>query len=353
MEDTDDSSLVLADDNSSDDGSNYTEWYLDEEILNRLKQNDPSIEKLDIRFNTDDEDEFDANDIDWEEEGISAISKNTHIKSLSIEMWPSGAVDANASEENVKLFLQAVSNNRSIRHFTVNGDDVDSGDMMELLSPCFQHNDVLSFQVNYFHLTSRSVSLMGNALSKGRSLRKFKLENIDGNGDDQDAATAFAAAVIKTKSLQSLDMRFVKSNNWRSLLTPLLNSTDSVLEKLVLRNSNIDDEGLTGLVGALGNNSSLRELRIGENESITKAGWVSLFGYLGNPISLLEHVDLTGQRSYVIGATYIITDDLAYALARAICTNTKLKRLNLTNNYSIKPAGWRTFFNTLRNCNLH
>ena len=47
MEDIDGSSLVLADDDGSDYGSNLKEWDLDEVILNRLKQNDPSIEKLD------------------------------------------------------------------------------------------------------------------------------------------------------------------------------------------------------------------------------------------------------------------------------------------------------------------
>lgn len=44
MEDNDDSSLVLADDDDDDasvDDSNYKEWNLDEDILNRLKQNDP------------------------------------------------------------------------------------------------------------------------------------------------------------------------------------------------------------------------------------------------------------------------------------------------------------------------
>ena len=91
-------------------------------------------------------------------------------------MWHDEEDDDNAMyayEENAKLLLRAVSNNRSIRHFTMNGDIVDSGDMMEALSPCFRHNDVLSFEVDSFYLTARSASLMGNALSKGRSLRNL------------------------------------------------------------------------------------------------------------------------------------------------------------------------------------
>ena len=97
------------------------------------------------------------------QEGVSAISENTYIKSLSIYMWHDEEDDDNAMyayEENAKLLLRAVSNNRSIRHFTMNGDIVDSGDMMEALSPCFRHNDVLSFEVDSFYLTARSASLI-------------------------------------------------------------------------------------------------------------------------------------------------------------------------------------------------
>ena len=95
----------------------------------------------------------------------------------------------------------------------------------------------------------------------------------------------------------------------------------SVLAKLDLRDSNVDDEGVTGLVDALGNNSSLRELKFDQNESITRAGFVSLIRYLGNPSSLLENVDLrTGCYS---SNSSIINDELAGRLASALCTNTK------------------------------
>ena len=100
---------------------------------------------------------------------------------------------------------------------------------------------------------------------------------------------------------------------WSSLLIPLLNSTDSILEKLVLRNSNIDDEGMTGLVDALGSKSSLKELNIGSTKTITRAGLVYFIRRLGNPISLLEDLDLSGR--YTSGS--IINDELAGAFARS------------------------------------
>jgi len=426
----------------------------------------PIIKKLNVLFRNDDDsdeedDNYDANDIDWNQEGVSAITENTYLKSICVNRWQS-EVDDEANANNAKALLQAVSNNRSIRHFTMNGDIIQSEDMMEVLSPCLQHNNVLTFEVDCFDLTAKSVLHLSSALSKGKSLRKFTLDNSCGDvGDklafqlvasleshtnlkelkldfafdpvegynyciklgnllrqslsklevlhlnysviDEKGAIALgsglensarlkklslrriksitstgwiaifqglttpqssleeldlydntfnddaSASLAKIKSLQSLNLSNVKSNSWRSLLAPLLNSTDSVLDKLVLRNSNIDDEGLTGLVDILGNNSSLRELTLGENRStFTRAGMVSLIRYLGNPSSLLEHVDLSGDHR----SGSIINDELAGTLASALRTNTKLKKLNLTNNYRIRPGGWLTFFNTLRNSTL-
>ena len=476
----DNRTVLLADDNDddvSDYGRDFKEWYLDVNILNRLKQNDPTIEKLYIRFEANAENEFDANGINWEQEGSRAISENTHIKSLAVSMW-SGQGDfpyTAASKENAKALLQAISNNRTIRHLTMSGSSlIDEGHTMEILSPCFQYNRILRLELNSFNLSPRSAQILEDTVSKGNSLRIFKIQSLNGGTDelvaniitslktqcnlrkleliidfraeakafgkwcsalgnllqntstlavldtgythigdmgadslgdglannttlnklslhpskhgpceiisitsagwatifkgltnsrssleeldlssnelDNDAATALAAAVIEIKSLRSLNLSQVKSNSWRSLLTPLPNSTGSVLEKLVLRNSNIDDEGLTELIDALGNNSSLKELDIGGNRSpFTRAGLISFIRHVGNPISSLEGLDLSG--SFSSGG--IINDELAGALANALRTNTKLKRLNLSHSPAITPAGWRTFFDmfTLRNSN--
>ena len=467
MEDNGSSLSLDDDDDDSDYVNKFEEWELDEDILNRLKQNDPTIEKLYIRSNAENEDDFDANDINWQQEGSKAISKNTHIKSLSIRLLQNQAANAYemyASEENAKSLLRAVSNNRTIRCLSMSGDLVDSGYMMLVLSSCFQCNRLLRFEVDGFVLCSRNAQMLENAFTKGNSLRIFKLKDSYGGDDesaskivnslvahtnlreleldfsndikttyrwcsalgnllqnttklavldlgynhiddmgadvlgkalgknatlnklflcgiksitsigwagifqgltnprslleeldissnelDDDAATAFAAAVIKIKSLKSLDLNFVKTSTigWSSLLIPLLNSTDSILEKLVLRNSNIDDEGMTGLVDALGSKSSLKELNIGSTKTITRAGLVYFIRRLGNPISLLEDLDLSGR--YTSGS--IINDELAGALANALRTNTRLKRLNLSNCPAITPAGWLTFFDTVRNSN--
>ena len=58
---------------------------LNEETLLQLKRNDPSVTALEAYFRFGHSNYcFDANDIDWENEG-NCIGENTHLKSLSVD----------------------------------------------------------------------------------------------------------------------------------------------------------------------------------------------------------------------------------------------------------------------------
>jgi len=59
---------------------------LDEKVLQRLKQRDPTITHLRVDFSCDD-DEYIFNSIDWEKDG-HCISDNTHLKKLTISYRP-------------------------------------------------------------------------------------------------------------------------------------------------------------------------------------------------------------------------------------------------------------------------
>ena len=81
---------------------------IDEDILRRLKENDPTIAALSLSMGTA-AGVFDALSIDWELEG-GAVAENTHLKSLSIDFGP-GDEPATA---NAKAFYGAISKNKSI-----------------------------------------------------------------------------------------------------------------------------------------------------------------------------------------------------------------------------------------------
>ena len=60
---------------------------LEEKVLQRLKQRDPTITHLRVDFSCDDDGEYIFNSIDWEKDG-HCISDNTHLKKLTISYRP-------------------------------------------------------------------------------------------------------------------------------------------------------------------------------------------------------------------------------------------------------------------------
>ena len=111
---------------------------IDEDILRRLKENDPTIAALSLSMGTA-AGVFDALSIDWELEG-GAVAENTHLKSLSIEFGP-GDEPATA---NAKAFYGSLSKNKSIDHLYMYG--VIS---FTILSTFFEHNHNLPSLLKY------------------------------------------------------------------------------------------------------------------------------------------------------------------------------------------------------------
>jgi len=71
---------------------------------------------------------------------------------------------------------------------------------------------------------------------------------------------------------------------------------------------------------------------------------------LADPNTSLVSLDLSD--GYSNGQdTYTIDDECFGTLASVLCTNTKLKKIDLSWNNSISTTGWQVFFNTPRNSN--
>ena len=82
------------------------EWMkVDEDILIRLKRNDPTLNQLEVSL--DERDQF----IDWEKEG-RAISENTHIKYLFVANPEDD--DSEKYIPNLKAFYRGLAGNRSV-----------------------------------------------------------------------------------------------------------------------------------------------------------------------------------------------------------------------------------------------
>ena len=110
---------------------------LTEDVMVQLKNNDPTITTVDIFFDDDDGVYFDATTIDWEKDG-SAISDNMHLKAVYTNKWYH--YDDETDVANAKAFCRALSKNRSIKRYYMDGCPLDVGETFSLLTPFFKHN---------------------------------------------------------------------------------------------------------------------------------------------------------------------------------------------------------------------
>ena len=83
------------DEEESDDESDWIDF--DEDILRRLKDNDPTVFSLSVMCSGEG---FNALSIDWKLEG-GAIAENMHLKSLSIITFGQGEENATATTKIV------------------------------------------------------------------------------------------------------------------------------------------------------------------------------------------------------------------------------------------------------------
>ena len=179
----------------------------DEDVLRRLKSNDPAISALEI---TVDDGRFNGLEIDWEVEG-GAFAENTHLTSLCIYQTTFQQEVAAENEANSKLFCNALSKNRSIKELYIEGYPIDVGDMMKILSPIFEHNNLRSLVIYNFDLSERSARLLAsNLLECPTSLRKLVFR-INGEGDDGWQAKIVAALEIH-HNLRVLELCFNQYN---------------------------------------------------------------------------------------------------------------------------------------------
>ena len=335
-----DASEESDDESESVDDEDYTE--LDENVVAQLKNNDSTINHINLFFSPDDDDIFDATTIDWEKDGC-AISENTHLKSLYSDKWNH---EIETDTANAKAFCNALSRNRSIKHYDMAGWPLEVGETFTILSPFFEHNKNLrSFEHNSGLCPKSSQSLM-LALAKSKSLRKVSLQC--GHIDD-DSEEYVATSLGAHQNLRDLKLCFRNGNGggesngmkWIIALGGLLQNHVSKLRTLDLNNNYLGDEGAFILGEALSKNRTLKKLYISSMKSITSIGWAALFRGIANSVSL-EEINVSYNSIGNEGAVYFAAE---YAIAR----KSSLKSLDMHGERSILSAGWSTLFRSLFN----
>jgi len=130
------------------------------------------------------------------------------------------------------------------------------------------------------------------------------------DGIDDERARAIAILLAENKALKALNIsrnRSITSAGWIKCFHLLLNSgPKSNVEKLMLVSTNIDNEGATLLADRLVVHTSLKELDLSENSSITASGWVEYFRVLADSGIALEKLNVRDTHIDDEGVTFLI-----------------------------------------------
>ena len=337
----------VPDDNESESDDDEDYYELDEDIMRRLNNNDPNIDTISVTFSPapDDEDIFDASTFDWEKDGV-AITENTHLKKLYTDDWHH---EDETQLANAKAFCNALSKNRSIEHFSIDGWPLGVDDTCSILSPFFEHNTNLRSVGIFSGMDVTTLPIFTSALAKCKSLRKIGLQC---KGMEDELAAELVASLSTHHNLKTLSLNNISDSGkqWCIALGNLLQNPESKLEKLSFNYANnyanINDEAAVALGGALGNGSKLKKLSLAHVHSITSTGWLALFqGLLTNTNSSLEELDINYSNGIDDKAL------LTFAAEYSISKNTSLKTLEICSNESesISTSVWGTLFRSLFN----
>ena len=338
---------MKVDDEDSDDESDSEDEEnieLTEDVMVQLKNNDPNVTKVNIVCDDDDDGIFDATTIDWEKDGC-AISENTHLKVLWTNAWQR---EDETEIANAKAFCRALSKNRSIKHYYMDGCPLGAEDTFTILTPFFKHNINLRSFTLYGDFGVRHSQVVMLALAECQSLRKVSLNC----GADDDVAEYLVSSLGAHLNLREVSLYFRNGNGngesngkkWVVALGNILQNHVSKLRTLNLDSNEIWDEGASVLGEALSKNRTLKKLYISSMNSITSFGWAALFRGIANSVSL-EEINVSYNK-------FGDKEALSFAAEYAIARKSSLKSLNMSHlkcAQSITSIGWGTLFRSLLN----
>ena len=332
----------------------------DNNILQRLKQNDPSITHLNIPLdcigNFTQNDECNFNNIDWKVDG-DCIINNTQLKHMKIyyrgiclgrsvdQPYVLGEIGHKLPTRNqLQDFFSCIYRNRSINIICFNSicvcDEFGGG----LIKGLSGHHSLVRLDIGqdyYTGIDGQWGSIGCRAIGKviNHPLTKLKDLRLSYSKLDDQAIQTLSDAIMGINILQKLCLngnKDVTSVGWRALSTVLQHPNCKLIKISLNHNANIKNKSVHEGVNILGSalrGSSVKALDLSSNKSIITNKWQTLFDQLYH--SSVESLELSDNK----------IDDAGLASVANIHT---LKSLVLGINRLITPTGWQSFFNSLQ-----
>ena len=225
-----------------------------------------------------------------------------------------------------KFLGQGLAQNQSIRGLYIHGDLGVAG--LQTLAPLLQNTNTLeelSFSTT-INECAQNIALLLNQ-SQVKSLKRLLLDdnNLSGEGFE-----AIASALRAQPQLEELDLSTISREDapfdqrgYAALGATMKNWTSPSLNKLVINESDLDDEGLLALAEGMANCVNLEHLYLRGNDQITEVGLRAM--------SYLFQLKKFCLRSLDLSSTGIENDGMI-TLASGLATFESLKSLTLAGN---------------------
>ncbi len=262
---SDEGSLVY--DSSSHEGDPDEEF---EANLQRIRENDPQMKRLDVDGNFDYEQNM--SDEEWEQLGHD-IANNTHLKTV-------GVVDDALNDHKMSFLFRGLTRSDSIKDMNLCNNNLSVAGVRSMVPFLQNTNNFRELTLNFNNIESEGFNLMF------RSLRDSPIEKLNCDNCGITTIEIDTGHIPRNLSRLVLHNNGINADGCRGL-AKLLQGEDATLRELDLNDNAIDDEGVEILTNALRNNASLTVLSLTGNNRISKQGKIMLLK-LVNDISSIE-----------------------------------------------------------------
>ena len=225
--------------------------------------------------------------------------------------------------DSERPFFQGLDCNKSIQEIHVDNFDLSEGSLFSMMGPFFKSNDSLSkVEIENCEFGVEGIRQLSLAIGNcGKSLKSFCFRSNDiGDGNLADIITALSMHPQLTElCLSNMNI----GRNECTALSTLLRCTTTRLQKLNLDHNYInDDEGMGLLLPSLYGHT-LRYLDLGSNRSITTTNWKIFSTILEVPGSTLQKLIVSnnniGDEGALVFANALVGNSTLKLLSLQYC----------------------------------
>lgn len=259
---------------------------------------------------------------------IEALAANPNLASLSVM----GSYVGKKSCEAIETLLSSNNNMRTLTIKDSLSDGRGIGALSNGLTASALETLVLS---DASSLTNRSYCVLMTGVSNMLKSSNSQLKRLDlsNNEMNDDGISMLSGGLSGNSTLQTLNLAnclFSTVRTWQSLASALSTST---VEHLIIISSGLTDEDIAALSHGLSSNFTLKTLTMSLNPDITSIGWQALSEVMPNSALKELNASCCG-----------LDDESLLSLANGLAANTNLKTLTLGNNGRATGRGWSRFF---------